>query len=125
MHIKAVILFLLITPGLVCFYAMVMRPFLRKIDHLQEFYNNADTIWAKFWILCGKSFTVLWGYIIAGVGSSFEILDWVAQAAGDPDIDLKHKVSDALAAHPSIAAYALMAISGITIAARMRSIIRG
>ncbi len=120
-----ILLPILIIPGLALFYAMILRPLLHKIPQLQYIYTEADGFWEKIWALCGNSLTMMWGYLLGGFGSMLQVMDWLAQIFGDPDLDLKTKVVDALKEHPSIAAYTLMAISGITVASRLRSIIRG
>ena len=123
--IKTIIVFVLIVPGLALFYAMILRPLLHKIPQFKQFYTEADGFWEKVWALCGNSLTIMWGYLLAGFGSSLEVLDWAAAAFGDPDMNLKQHIMDTLKDYPNLTAYALMIISGITIASRLRSIIRG
>lgn len=120
-----ILLPILIIPGLACFYAIILRPLLHKIPKFQRFYTEADGFWEKVWALCGNSLTILWGYLIGGFGSMLQVMDWLAQIFGDPDLDMKTKVTDLLKDHPQYAAYALMAISGITVASRLRSIVKG
>lgn len=120
---KAILLALLIVPGLLAAYFMLARPLLRKIPSLAQFYDEADGFWAKVWALSGKSLTMLWGYGLAAVGLAFQLIDMLAAALGDPSLDLKTQVTDALKDNPSLAAYVLMGISAITIAARFRGLL--
>ncbi|XUM25102.1 hypothetical protein ACRAVF_33755 (plasmid) [Bradyrhizobium oligotrophicum S58] len=114
------LLAILITPGLVVLYAIVLRPLLRK--RFAAFYDQADGFWAKLWAICGKSVTVLWGYVLGGIGVAFSMVDQLAAAAGDPNLNLKQQVIDALQNNPQYLGYALTAISILTIIARVRSI---
>ena len=120
---KLVLLTILIVPGLACLYALVLRPALQRIPAFKSFYADADGFWAKVWALCGNSLTIMWSYVLAGLTSSMQVLDWVSIALGDPELNLKQKIMDGLSAHPEYAAYAAMAISAITIITRLRSII--
>lgn len=119
---KALLLSILIVPGLAAVYAIVLRPLLRKIPALQKFYAEADGFWAKVWAMCGKSVTVLWGYVLGGIGAAFALIDQLGAALGDPSLNLKQQVLDALKDHPELIGYATMAISLITIMARVRTI---
>lgn len=119
----AIILLLLIAPGLIAAYFMLARPLLRKIPAFAKFYDEADTFWGKVWALSGKSLTVAWGYGLAAVGGAFQLVDMLAAALGDPSLDLKTQVSEGLANNPSMLAYALMGISAVTIAARLRGLL--
>lgn len=119
------LLFVLIAPGLALAYALLLRPLLHRIPALKAFYAEADTVWAKVWALCGKSLTVLWSYLLAGIGSAFALVDQLGAMLGDPNMNLKQQVTDGLAQHPTWAGYALIGISAITIVARVRSIGRG
>lgn len=120
---KAIALALLIVPGLLAAYAMVARPLLRKIPRFADFYNKADTFWGRVWALTGKSLTVLWGLVLAALGSAFQLIDLLAAALGDPSLDLKTQITEALKANPSLVAYVLMGISAVTIAARLRGLL--
>jgi hypothetical protein len=113
----------LLIPGLIVTYALVLRPFLRKIPALQTSYAEADGFWAKVWAYCGKSATVTWGYLLGGFGSAIAMLDPLANAVGDPD--LRDKVTSLLQSNPQVLGYLTIGISLITIAARLRSITRG
>lgn len=117
---KAIILFFLIAPGLAVTYALILRPMLSRIPALAQFYADANGFWAKVWAYCGKSITVLWGYILGGVSSVLALIDPLSTALGDPD--LKSQVTNALSADPKILGYVMMGISLITIASRLRSI---
>ncbi|MDN5006475.1 hypothetical protein ACFQZO_37315 [Bradyrhizobium sp. GCM10027634] len=114
---------ILIVPGLACLYALILRPMLHKIPALAKFYAEADGFWAKAWAFCGKSITVLWGYFLGGIGSALALVDPVSAALGDPD--LKEQVTTALQSNPKILGYVTIAISVVTIAARLRSIGKG
>jgi len=118
-----ILMLFLIVPGLACLYAMFLRAMLRKIPALATFYAEADGFWAKVWAWCGKSITVLWGYILGGVGSALALVDPVSAALGDPD--LKNQVTSALQSNPKILGYFTIAVSVVTIAARLRSIGKG
>jgi hypothetical protein len=120
---KAILLALLIIPGLLAAYAMIARPLLRKIPRFAAFYDQADGFWAKVWALSGNSLTVLWGYGLAAIGGAFQLIDMLAAALGDPSLDIKTQVTDALKDNPSLLGYALMGISVITIAARLRGLV--
>lgn len=111
---------LFIIPGLAAAYFIFLRPVLHAIPAFKEFYDEADGFWQKVWALCGNSITLAWSYFLAGVGFIMQAVEPVATALGDPDI--KQQVTDALGANPKILGYIAMAISAITIAARLRSI---
>jgi len=111
---------LLIVPGLICLYALIIRGLLHKIPALQKFYAEADGFWAKVWAICGNSLTMVWAHVIGGIGSALELLDPVASAVGDPDF--KTQVSNALQANPKILGWVLIGISTVTIVVRLRSI---
>jgi len=113
---------LLVFPGLLAGYFMLLRPLLHKLPAFQKFYAEADGFWAKVWAICGQSVTVLWGYVLGGIGSGLALLDKVAPAVGDAD--LKDKVTQALQSNPQILGYILAGISAVTIAARVRSLLR-
>ena len=112
-----------IIPGLIVTYALVLRPFLRKIPALQTFYAEADGFWAKVWAYCGKSVTIAWSYLLGDFGWAMTMLDPLANAVGDPD--MKDKVTSLLQANPAMLGYLTIAISVITIAARLRSVAKG
>ena len=114
---------LFILPGLVCAYFFFIRPVLHAMPALKDFYTEADGFWAKVWAVCGKSVTVAWGYVLAGIGFVMQAIEPIASALGDPD--LKQQVMDALGANPKILGYVLMGISAVTLAARLRSIGKG
>lgn len=113
---------ILIVPGLIAAYALLLRPFLQKIPGFATFYAEANGFWAKVWALCGNSVTVLWGYVLGGIGAAFTFADQIAAAAGDPALNLTQKVTDAFKDHPSLVGYILTGISVLTIVARIRSI---
>src|ERR1700748_2344141 len=98
----------LILPGLICLYAMAIRPLLHKIPALAKFYTDADGFWAKLWALCGNSLTILWGHIMALVGIVLTGLDTIAPLVGDPN--LKSQVQVALQSNPQYLGYISIAI---------------
>lgn len=108
-----------ILPGLIVGYALFLRPVLHALPQLKNFYAEADGFWQKAWALSGKSATIVWGFALSGLGTVFQWLDPIAAALGDPD--LKAQVMETLKDNPQFLAYALMGISAITIAARLRS----
>jgi ABC-type Mn2+/Zn2+ transport system permease subunit len=111
---------LLILPGLLCAYFILLRPILHAIPVLRSFYDEADTFWGKAWALTGRSATVIWGLFLTGFGTVFQWLDPIASALGDPD--LKAQVMEALKNNPQYFAYIMIGISAITIVARLRSV---
>jgi hypothetical protein len=116
--------FLLITPGVIVAYALILRPLLHKIPALKAFYDQADTFWGKVWALCGKSLTIAWGFVLGGIGSAFSLVDQLGAALGDPSLNLKQQVMDTLKDHPEYLGYILTGISAITITARVRSLMK-
>ncbi|NPU23919.1 hypothetical protein [Bradyrhizobium denitrificans] len=114
--------FVVALPGVIFAYAVVLRPLLHRITVFRTFYDEADGFWAKAWAMCGRSITVLWGYVLGGIGSTLALFDKLAPLVGAPDIDLQGKVKDALIEYPQIAGWVLFAISLITIWARVRTI---
>lgn len=112
----------LILPGLVFAYALLLRPLLRRIPAFKAFYDNADGFWAKAWAACGNSITVLWGYLLGGIAAAFSLVDQLGSALGDPNMNLKQQVMDALKDNPQYLGWALTGISVVTILARVRSL---
>lgn len=111
---------MLIVPGLVAFYAFFLRNLLKSMPALKKFYAEADGFWAKVWALCGKSLTIAWSYIAIGVGAAMQAIDPIATALGDPN--LKNQITESLSANPKVLGYFAIAVSVITILARLRSI---
>jgi hypothetical protein len=116
-------LWLLILPGLVVAYALFLRPLLRAMPALKTFYSEADGFWAKVWAVTGKSLTMAWSYLLMGIGTALNQLDSIAATMGDPGF--KQQVADFLHSDPKYLGYFAMAVSAVTIAARLRSIGRG
>ena len=108
-----------ILPGLIVGYALFLRPVLRALPQLKDFYAEADGFWAKVWAVCGRSVTVVWGLFLGALSGAFQWLDPIAAALGDPD--LKQQIVDYLKDNPAVLGYVLTAISVVTIAARLRS----
>ena len=115
---------ILILPGLICAYVMLLRPLMRKIPALAQFYADADGFWATLWAYCGHSATIAAHFVLGGIGTTVALLDPIARALGDPD--LKDQIG-AVTAHmdPKVAGGVLIAISVVTIVARLRSIAKG
>src|SRR5260221_7129200 len=112
----------LIIPGLGAAYILFLRPLLAAIPQLKKFYAEADGFWAKVSALGWHSASIAWGYFMAFVGLSMAWIEPIGAALGDPDI--KNQVINTLQTNPKVLAYGMMAISAITIAARLRSISR-
>lgn len=109
----------LIAPGAAVAYWLFIRPVLRALPQLKEFWRVADGFWEKVWALCGNSLTVALSYVVQAIGWLLQLLDPVADMLGDPD--LRYQISEALQANPRMLGYILMAISALTIVARLRS----
>ncbi len=109
-----------ILPGLLAAYFMILRPVLSAMPQFKKFYAEADTIWAKIWVICGKSLTIAWSYMLLGIGGLLNQLDGIAATLGDPNF--KNQVTDFLHADPKYLGYFAMVVSAFTIAARLRSI---
>lgn len=112
-----------IIPGLIVGYFLFLRPVLKAIPALKNFYAEADGFWAKVKALTGNSLTVAWSYFMIVVGTVMQWIDPIATMLGDPDF--KTQVTGTLQANPKILGYVLMGISAVTIAARLRSIAKG
>ncbi len=110
----------LILPGLIVGYFLFLRPALHAVPAFKEFYAEADGFWAKVWALCGKSVTLAFSYFIQVLGWALQWIDPIAGMLGDPD--LRTQITGTLQANPKVLGYVLMAISAITIAARLRSV---
>ena len=115
-----VIYLMLIVPGVLVFYFMVLRHALKSIPALKQFYVEADGFWAKVWALCGKEITIAWSYAVIGIGAAIQWIDPIAATLGDPD--LRTQITNALSTDPKVLGYFAMAVSLITILARLRSI---
>lgn len=112
--------FIFIAPGMIVLYALVLRPLLRKIPAFQKFYDRANGFWEKVWAICGNSVTIAWSYILGGIGSAFALVDQLGTALGDPNLNMKQQVTDALKDRPELIGYVLIGISVMTIIARVR-----
>jgi hypothetical protein len=111
---------LLVTPGLIVAYVMLVRPMLRRVPAFQAFWAEADGFWAKLWAICGCSLTMAWSYVLLIGGGVINQLDNVAAVLGDPNF--KQQVSDLVGADPKVMGIFMMAVSVVTIATRLRSI---
>lgn len=113
--------FLLLTvPGAIVGYWLFVRPFLRALPQLKKFYERADGFWATVWAFCGNSLTIAWMYAVQLVGQLFSFIDPLANFLGDPDF--RANMTELLGANPAVLGYVMMAISAITIVARLRGI---
>jgi hypothetical protein len=111
---------ILILPGLIAAYCIFLRPILKALPALKEFYAEADGFWAKVKALSWNSLTIAWSYFMLGSGAVLQWIDPISTALGDPDFRVQ--VTDALQANPKILSYILMGISAVTIASRLRSL---
>jgi hypothetical protein len=111
---------ILIIPGLACAYFFFLRPILAAMPAFQKFYAEADGFWMKVWALCGKSATLAWSYVLAGIGMMVQFIDPLAAAVGDPN--LHDQVTQALASDPKILGYFAMFVAVVTVASRLRTI---
>lgn len=111
---------LIIIPGLIAVYVMLVRPLLGRFPAFQKFYTEADGFWAKVWAVCGKSLTMAWSYLLMAIGGFLNQLDGLATTLGDPNF--KQQVTEFLHADPKYLGYFTMVVSFVTIAARLRSI---
>jgi hypothetical protein len=110
----------LVLPGLVVGYALFLRPVLHAMPAFKQLYAEADGFWQKAWALCGKRVSLAFAYVIQAIGWLLQWIDPLANLLGDPD--LRQQITDNLQTNPKMLGYVLMAISFITIAARVRSV---
>lgn len=111
---------ILIVPGVVAFYWMILRPILASLPVFKQFYVEADGFWAKVSALAGHSLTIFWSYATMLIGAISQGIDVIGPMLGDPD--MKQQITDALAMNPKALGAVLMAISLITIVTRIRSL---
>ena len=76
-------------------------------------------MFAKIKSFCLHSLTIAWGYMLALVGGAMTVVDNIGDALGDPT--LKDQIS-AVIGDTRIAGRVLLAISLVTILARLRSL---
>jgi len=114
------ILIVLIVPGLVCAYFFFVRPLLKSIPQLKQFYAEADGFWAKVSALGWHSASIAWGYFMMAFGAAMQLVDPLATVLGDPDFS--SHVTALVGANPKVLGYFSIFVSLITIAARLRSI---
>lgn len=112
----------LILPGLIVAYFLYLRPFLHSLPMLKRFYDEADGFWSKVWALCGRSVTMAFSYFIQVLSWALQAIDPIAGFFGDPD--LRQQITDGLQANPKVLGYILMAISFLTIAARLQGMVK-
>jgi hypothetical protein len=113
---------LFIISGLIAAYVVFVRPVLKALPALKKFYAEADTFWGKVWALCGRSVTVAWSFAVAALSMAFDYVDPLASLLGAPDF--KRQVMTVLKDNPQYLGYFAMLASGITIVARLRSIVK-
>lgn len=70
---------------------------------------------------CLSSLTIAWGYCLALAGTALQVIDYIADPLGDPEV--RSQISSAIG-DPAIAGRILLGISVITIVARLRSLRR-
>jgi hypothetical protein len=119
---KTVAILALILPGLVVAYFLYLRPILRAFPMFKRFYDEADGFWATAWVFCGKSATMVWAFLLQALSWALQAIDPVANFIGDPD--LRQQITDGLQANPKVLGYILMGISFLTIAARLRGMVK-
>ena len=71
--------------------------------------------------VCLNSLTIAWGYCLLLAGATLQIIDYIADPLGDPEV--RSQITMAIG-DPKIAGRVLLGISIITIAARLRSLRR-
>jgi hypothetical protein len=76
-------------------------------------------MFVKVKALCLNSLTIAWGYLLATLGLILQFVDAAGEIFGDPAI--KDQVSAAVS-DPTWSGRVLLAISVVTLAARLRSI---
>jgi len=79
-------------------------------------------MFAKIKAFCLHSLTIAWGYLLALVGGAMSVVDNMADALGDPN--LKDQISVAIG-DAKTTGRILLAISVVTILARLRSLKKG
>lgn len=114
---------ILVLPGLLAAYVIFVRPWLHALPAIKDFYAKADTFWGKVWAIFGKSTTIVWSVIVAVAAKLFDYIDPLATLLGAPDF--KEQVLTLFKDHPEYIGYFAMVVSGVTIAARLRSIAKG
>jgi hypothetical protein len=79
-------------------------------------------MWAKLKAACLHSLTIAWGYALALVGCIMSLIDGIGDSLGDPALrdQISAAVGDARAT-----GRILLAISVVTILARLRSLQKG
>jgi len=76
-------------------------------------------MWARIKAGCLHSLTMAWGYCLACVGAVMQAIDTIADALGDPN--LRDQISAAIGDAKTVGRI-LLAVSIVTIIARLRSI---
>jgi hypothetical protein len=117
-----VALSLLVISAFVAVYVFLIRPYLKSIPVVAAFYAEADGFLGKVWALVHRSATVAWSYTLLLGGTVFNQLDNIATALGDPD--LKTQVSTFFSADTKAIGWFLMGTALVTLAARLRSIVK-
>lgn len=68
---------------------------------------------------CLGSLTIAWGYFLALAGTALQVIDYIADPLGDPE--LRDQIRSAVG-NSGTAGWILLGISLITIVARLRSL---
>jgi len=76
-------------------------------------------MWARIKACCLNSLTIAWSYCLALAGAAMQGIDSIADALGDPN--LKDQISASIG-DARVTGRVLLAISVITIVARLRSL---
>jgi hypothetical protein len=111
----------LTVPGFLVTYWLFIRPVLKAMPAFKSFYDTAEGFWQKVWAVCGNSAVLAFHYFIQVLSWCLQWIDPIATFFGDPDLRAQLEVT--LKADPKILGYVLMAISAITIAARVRTLL--
>lgn len=69
--------------------------------------------------ICLNSLTIAWGYCLALAGTALQIIDYLADPLGDPE--LRSQIGLAIG-NPRVAGWILLGMSLITVMARLRSL---
>ena len=109
-------------PGAIAAYFLILRPILKSFPAFKEFYAEADTFWAKVLAVGGNSITIAWGYLLGAAAVVIQFSGTLADAFDNPSLNLKQMILDLFKDHPEYIGDVTLAISVITVIARLRSI---
>ncbi len=116
-------IWLLIFASAIAGYILLLWLILHVLPTFRKFFIEASGFWAKAWAASGRSSTILWGYVLAGVGTAAQWIEPLGSLLGDPEF--KSQLATTLQSRPEALGYVLIAISVVTILARLRTISRG